>query len=183
MNEFVIVDVEALGAPKKENRIIEIGIVVSDGYQIKETFSSLIDPQKEVTPFVENLTGITYSMLKGKPLFQELSVKIKNLLENRIFVAHNVSFDYNLVLAECLRSGISFQLPRLCTVKLSRKIFPGLLHYNLASVAAFLNIDMKAHHRALDDALAATEILHQAIAKTSLAQVLKLTTHKKVKWE
>lgn len=177
---FAIVDCEATGGTKETNRIIEIGIVLMDGSEIVDTYQTLIDPGVPVTPFVENLTGIKTAMLNGNPQFRHVAETVFEKLSGRIFVAHNVTFDYNLVRAELQRAACKMDLPRLCTVKLSRKVFPGLDHYNLGAVSEFLQIPDFNHHRALDDAMACAEILKRALAKVGNDGVMKFITGKQL---
>lgn len=176
--DFAVVDVEASGGIKENNRIIEIGVVLTDGKEIFETFHSLVYPGVEVSPFVEHLTGITTEMLANEPPFARIAEKVFSMLDGKIFVAHNVSFDYSLLRNELRRTANKLELPRLCTVKLSRRIFPGLASYKLDSVTNSLGIAPFTHHRALDDALAAAEILKCAIEKAGEEAVWQNVSHK-----
>ncbi len=178
---FAVVDTEATGGVKADNRIIEIGIALSNGVEIEKTYRTLIDPGIPVTPFVERLTGIRTEMLQGAPSFSDVADYLWEILTDCVFVAHNVSFDYLLMRAEFLRCAYKLELPRLCTVKLSRKVFPGLAHYNLKSVSEYLQISEFKHHRALADACASAEILHKALKKVGEESVVKMITNAKMR--
>lgn len=171
--KFAVVDIETTGGPGAENRIMEIGIALVDGHQIVKTYQSLIDPGTPITPFVKKLTGIDDDMVSGKPQFEFLAEEIAELLEDRIFVAHNVQFDCRYVSAELKRSCIKYDPARLCTVKLSRKFFPGLPSYSLHNLIESLELPEFNHHRALDDAKAAAEILILCLKKFGAEKVRK----------
>ena len=176
--KYAVIDLEATGAKKNLNRIIEIGVVLTDGLNVEKTFQTFVNPESAVTPFVEKLTGITSLKLKSAPLFSAIAKKINEMLQGRIFVAHNVSFDFSLLREELFRCGISLSLPRLCTLKLSRKAFPRLPHYNLKYVCEYLALPEFAAHRALDDAMGAFGILRKAIETHGEEFVWKQATHK-----
>lgn len=163
--KYAIVDCEATSGAKSINRIIEIGIVLMDDLDVVDSYETLVDPGIPVPPFVQNLTGIKDAMLQGKPQFKDIAEEVYEKVSGRIFVAHNVSFDYGLVRTELSRCACKMELPRLCTLKMSRKVFPGLLYYNLGAVSEHLEIPDFNHHRALDDAKACAEILKKGIEK------------------
>lgn len=175
---FAIVDCEATSGAKATNRIIEIGIVLMDGTEVVDTYQSLIDPGIPVPPFVENLTGIKTSMLAHQPQFKDVAETVFEKLGGRVFVAHNVTFDYNLVKTELARTANKLELPRLCTLKMSRKVFPGLKFYNLGAVSEYLGVPDFSHHRALDDAKACAEILRHALEKVGEDGIRKFITGK-----
>lgn len=178
--KFAVVDVEATGHPGDMNRVMELGIVLMDDDQVVDTFHALIDPGISITPFVRNLTGITDEMVSGKPQFGAIAEHIAELLDGRIFVAHNVQFDYKLMRMELKRSCIAFDPPRLCTVKLARKVFPGLPSYSLHNLTESLELPDFHHHRALDDTMAAAEILKLALGKVGEAGIMKEVKGKKI---
>lgn len=170
---FAVVDLETTGGRASDNRVMEIGIVLLDGTEVVGTFHSLIDPGQPITPFVQELTGIHDDMVQGKPQFSALAEQIASLLQDRIFVAHNVQFDYRFLLAEFKRCCIKFDSPRLCTVKLARRFFPGLPSYSLHNLTVSLGLPDFNHHRALDDTIAAAEILKLALNKVGEESVMK----------
>ena len=171
--KFAVVDVETSGGAGDQNRITEIGVVLLDGDEQVGQYHSLVDPGVPITPFVQNLTGITDEMVKGSPQFQAIAEEVSALLDGRIFVAHNVMFDSKVLRTEMKRCCITFDPPRLCTVKLSRKVFPGFPSYSLHNLTESLGLDDFRHHRAMDDTLACAEILKLAYGKIGPERLLK----------
>src|SRR4051812_16562435 len=111
MELFAVVDAETTGG--RENRITEIGIVIHDGSKVIETFQSLVNPECGITPFVQNLTGITDRMVENAPLFKDLAQEVFNLTAGKIFVAHAVNFDYSALRNEFENCGIDFRRNRV----------------------------------------------------------------------
>jgi DNA polymerase-3 subunit epsilon len=163
--EFAIIDIETTGSSPIEDRITEIAIVIHNGYEIKEKWTSLINPQRNIPYFITQLTGITNEMVALAPLFIEVIPQILELTENRIFVAHNVHFDYNFIKAEFQRYGAIFQCDKLCTVRLSRKIIPGFSSYSLDVLCNELEITVQNRHRALGDAEATAQLLSYLLSQ------------------
>ena len=170
---FAVVDVETTGGAGDLNRITEVGIVLLDDTEVVGTFHTLVDPGTTISPFVQKLTGITDEMVQGKPQFQKIAEEVAELLRDRIFVAHNVQFDVKMMRTEFKRCCISYDPPRLCTVKISRRFFPGLPSYSLHNLARSRELPEFNHHRALDDAMAAAEILKLAYDKVGPEKILK----------
>lgn len=171
--KFAVVDVETTGGAGELNRITEVGIVLLDDFEIVGTFHTLVDPGTPITPFVVNLTGITDEMVQGQPQFSEVAEHVAELLRDRIFVAHNVQFDLKMIRTELKRSCITFEPPRLCTVKLARHVFPGFPSYSLHNLTESLGLPDFNHHRALDDTMAAAEILKLAMGKVGAEGIRK----------
>ena len=140
---------------------------------VVDTFQTLVDPGMPIQPFVQRLTGITDEMVHGKPQFSSVAETMRELLQDRIFVAHNVQFDSRFMTAEMKRCCIKFDPPRLCTVKLSRRFFPGLPSYSLHNLTQSLELPEFNHHRALADAMAAAEILKLVYEKIGPEKLLK----------
>lgn len=182
---FAVVDVESTGGAGEMNRITEVGIALVDDTEIVETFHTLVDPGAPISPFVQKLTGITDEMVQGAPQFQKIAEKVDELLRDRIFVAHNVQFDLKMMRTELKRCCISFDPPRLCTVKLARRVFPGFPSYSLHNLTESLGLSDFHHHRAMDDTLACAEILKLAYNKVGPEKILKevknLSTPKKAR--
>ena len=173
MLKFAVVDIETTGGHKDDNRIMEVGIALMDGSEVVGTYHSLVDPGQPITPFVRELKGINDEMVVGQPQFGAIAEQVASLLEDRIFVAHNVQFDCKFITAELKRCCIKFNPPRLCTVKLSRRVFPGQPCYSLHKLTESLGLPDFHHHRALDDTMAAAEILKLALDKVGEAGVMK----------
>lgn len=157
---------------------MEVGIVLMDGSDVVDTYHALVDPGHPITPFVRDLTGISDEMVQGQPQFASIAEHVASLLDDRIFVAHNVQFDCKFMTTELKRCCIKFNPPRLCTVKLSRRVFPGLPSYSLHKLTESLGLPDFNHHRALDDTMAAAEILKLALGKVGEAGVLKYVVNK-----
>jgi len=124
--EYAIIDVETTGGKASRCRITEIGIVIFDGEKVVETYESLINPETWIPAGIVELTGITQEMVKTAPKFHEVARRIIELTEDRIFVAHNSRFDYDFVKEEFRRLGYTYTRKQLCTVRLTRKTYPGL---------------------------------------------------------
>ena len=170
---FAVVDVESTGGAGEMNRITEVGIALVDDTEIVETFHTLVDPGAPISPFVQKLTGITDEMVQGAPQFQKIAEKVDELLRDRIFVANNVQFELKMMRTELKRCCISFDPPRLCTVKLARRVFPGFPSYSLHNLTESLGLSDFHHHRAMDDTLACAEILKLAYNKVGPEKILK----------
>ncbi len=162
---FSVIDIETTGGHSKREKITEIAIYVTDGEKIVNEFSTLINPERRVTPFITGLTGITNEMLEDAPKFFEVAAKIVEVTKDTIFVAHNVGFDYGFVKQEFAQLGYKFRLNTLCTLKLSRKLFPGFKSYSLGNLCNSLNVSLENAHRAYADAKATTEIFNMIYKK------------------
>ena len=161
---FAIVDIETTGGIPGRDRITEIGIVLYNGNTIQDTFSTLINPECSIPYDITRITGITNAMVSGAPKFYEVAKKVVEMTQNAIFVAHNVRFDYNFIREEFSTLGYTFTRELLCTVVLSRKHFPGLRSYSLGNLIQYFNIPVENRHRALDDAMATTDILNRILS-------------------
>jgi DNA polymerase-3 subunit epsilon len=156
---YAVVDVETTGGTGEQDRITEIAIVKVQYGEIIASFSSLVNPLRQIPPFITRLTGIHQAMVATAPCFSDIAEQVLAQLEGCIFVAHNVKFDYGFVRAELQRAGFNLQRPQLCTVVESRRYFPGLKSYGLAALTAHFDIPLTTHHRALADATATAELL------------------------
>lgn len=161
--KFAIVDIETTGGSQKSRGITEIAVVLSDGKNILDTWSSLVQPFEHVPPRIEALTGINDGMLEDAPSFSDLADELEALLADAVFVAHNVGFDYAFIRGHFEAMGTTWQRPKLCTVRLARKAFPGLPRYGLGALCDAKNIPHKDRHRALGDAEATVELFHQIL--------------------
>jgi len=157
---FAIIDIETCGNKfgYPQGRIIEIAVVVHDGLQVTETFSTLINPGCHISGFYSNISGITNDMVANAPQFHQVAKKIVELTEDRIFVAHNVGFDYGFIQEEFAFLGYKFRREKLCTVRLSRKLLPKRISYSLGHLCASLSIPINGRHRALGDAEATAKL-------------------------
>ncbi len=155
---FIIIDIETTGSSSKYGKITEIALYQHNGVEITNSFTTLINPEIDIPYFITRLTGIDNETVKNAPKFYEVAKKIVELTENRIFVAHNVYFDYSFVKEEYKRLGYEFNRKTLCTVQLSRKLLPGFSSYSLGKLCSDLGIEINGRHRADGDALATVKL-------------------------
>ncbi len=160
--EYAIVDIETTGGNAFGSRITEIAIFIHNGKEVIDSFESLVNPEMEIPPPIFSLTGINNEMVKHAPIFEEIAEQVFCLLENRVFVAHNVNFDYSFIHHQLAACGYAWNANKLCTVRLSRKLRPGLPSYSLGALCTYLDIPIAHRHRAGGDA-AATAILFQKL--------------------
>lgn len=159
---FAIIDVETTGGGISGNRITEICIALVRNGEVIDKYTSLINPERHIPAHITALTGIDNAMVRNAPVFYDLAEKIDSFTQNAIFVAHNVSFDYNVIRNEFRDVGMVYNRKRLCTVRLSRKLIPGLLSYSLGRLCTTINIPHLNRHRAEGD-VDATVILFQRL--------------------
>ena len=155
---YAIVDIETTGGYAENHRITEIAIYHYDGMQITDEFHTLINPGRKIPYFITGLTGITSEMVSEAPAFEDVADEIHDWLKDRVFIAHNAHFDYSFLKKEFEEAGIAWQTKKLCTVRLSRKIIPGLSSYSLGRLAESLGIKIPDRHRAGGDAGATAKI-------------------------
>ncbi|MEI6947237.1 exonuclease domain-containing protein [Paraflavisolibacter sp. H34] len=151
---YAIVDIETTGGYAAANGIIEVSIQVFDGGQVTERFESLVNPGLPIPRYIQAFTGISNDMVEEAPAFEAIAEKVYRLLQGNIFVAHNVNFDYSFLKSHLEACGYSLNEKKLCTVRLSRQIFPGLPSYNLGKLCRSLDITLDHCHRAGGDAAA-----------------------------
>jgi len=162
---YAILDIETTGGKFNEEGVTEIAIYKFDGHTIVDQFITLVNPEKEIQPFVVNLTGINNKMLRNAPKFHEVAKRILEITEDCIVVAHNSSFDYRILKTEYNRLGYQFKRDTLCTVNLSRKLIPDKPSYSLGKLCKSLGIPMSDRHRASGDALATIQLFKLLIDK------------------
>lgn len=158
---YSIIDIETTGHSSK---ITEISIFVFDGEKVVDEYTTLVNPECIIPPFITNLTGITNAMVGNAPKFYEIAKKVEEITQGTIFVAHNVNFDYNIIHSEFKSLGFDFKRKKLCTIRLSRKLIPGLKSYSLGALCTTQNIEIIDRHRAKGDA-EATTILFEKLLK------------------
>ncbi|RFC53893.1 exonuclease domain-containing protein [Brumimicrobium aurantiacum] len=157
---YAITDLETTGGSIKNSKITEISIFLTDGYEIIDEFTSLVNPERPIPYFISQLTGINDEMVDSAPKFYEIAKEIIEFIGDAIFVAHNVGFDYNVLRSEYRSLGYEFRKEYLCTVKSSRQIIPGHASYSLGKLTNELGISLVGRHRARGDALATVELFH-----------------------
>ncbi len=157
--EIACVDLETTGGHAVRNRVIEAGIVLLSGGRVVEEYSTLVNPGTRIPYAIQQFTGITEAMVAGAPSFADVAADILARLNGRLFVAHNVRFDYGFLRSEFRRLGIGFRAPVLCTVRLSRALTPEIRGHNLDAVMQRYGIACDARHRALGDARVLADFL------------------------
>jgi len=162
---YCIVDIETTGNGYTGSKITEISIFKHDGEKVIDEFTSLINPECNIPPFITNLTGITNAMVSNAPKFYELAKQIDTITKDAIFVAHSVNFDYSIIKGEFKALGFDFKRKKLCTIRLSRKLIPGLKSYSLGALCSTQNIEIKNRHRARGDAEATTILFEKLLQK------------------
>jgi DNA polymerase-3 subunit epsilon len=155
---YAIVDIETTGGHASANGITEIAICIHNGKKVIERYSTLVNPRRDIPIYIRALTGISNEMVSGAPPFEDVAHDIYHLLNGKIFVAHNVNFDYSFVRYHLAAAGYDLQCNKLCTVRLGRKILPGLPSYSLGKLCHHLGISNESRHRAAGDAEATAQL-------------------------
>ncbi|OBX26275.1 exonuclease domain-containing protein [Gelidibacter algens] len=162
---YAILDIETTGGKFNEEGITEVAIYKFDGHTVVDQFISLVNPEREIQPFVVNLTGINSKMLITAPKFYEVAKRIVEITEDCIVVAHNSEFDYRILRTEFSRLGFEFKRKTLCTVELAKEIMPEQESYSLGKLTRALGIPVSDRHRASGDALATVKLFKILLAK------------------
>lgn len=174
---FAITDIETTGGYASANSITEVAVVLTDGVKELERWSSLVKPEGAIPAHITALTGIDHSMTDGAPTFADIAEELHALLTDVVFVAHNVHFDYSFIRKHFELAGLSWNPKKLCTVRLSRKIIPGLPSYSLGRLCESLEIENPARHRALGDTLATFDLFKMLMAKDSTDAIGQALRH------
>lgn len=170
---YTIIDIETTGNGIKGNRITEIAIFKYDGFQIVDEYTTLVNPECPIPYFITGLTGIDDQMVQHAPTFSEIAQDILNITECCIFVAHSVNFDYGVIKEEFRQIGIDFTRKKLCTVRLSRKLIPGLASYSLGKLCTAVRIPLTDRHRARGDAHATALLFEKLLGEPEAEAVFK----------
>jgi DNA polymerase-3 subunit epsilon len=165
---YAIIDIETTGGSFKTGRITEIAVYLHSGSRLIDEYTTLVNPEVPIPPFVAKLTGITDKMVSVAPTFSEIAKDVQNFTAGAVFVAHNANFDYNFIREEYRRLGMEFRRKRLCTVQMSRRAFPGLTSYSLDKITSELGIALNGHHRADVDALATMKLFEKILEVQSI---------------
>ena len=176
--DYAVVDLETTGSLRwRGHGIVEIAVVHVTGGVVTDRWHTLLDPGRRVAPFVTELTGITPSMVRGAPSFEHVAATVFELLEGRVFVAHNVGFDWGFVASHLERTlGRVPHVPRLCTVHMARRFLPRLRARNLDALADHFGLPIQGRHRALGDALCTARVLLRLLDSAELEGVCDLDT-------
>ena len=175
--DLVFVDLETTGGNAAYHRITEVGIVRMERGEVVEEWSSLVNPECRIPPYIEAFTGITNEMVAGAPRFADIAALLLEKLRGPVFVAHNARFDYSFLRTEFRRLDVQFSASVLCTVKLSRRLFPEYPRHNLDAVMERHQLTCTARHRALGDARVLGDFwakLRGAVAAEKLAAAAQI---------
>lgn len=175
---YAILDIETTGGKYNEEGITEIAIYKFDGHNIVDQFSSLVNPEKPIQPFVINLTGINNEMLRHAPKFYEVAKRIIEITDGCIMVAHNALFDNRILTTEFDRLGYHFNKETLCTVELAKKLIPDMPSYSLGKLVRALGIPLSDRHRAQGDAKATVALFKILLAKDTSKEIITETLRK-----
>lgn len=172
---YAIIDIETTGGKFNEEGITEIAIYKFDGHDVVDQLITLVNPQKDIQPFVVKLTGINNKMLRNAPKFHEIAKRVIEITKDCIIVAHNANFDYRILKTEYNRLGYTYERDSLCTVELSRKLIPDQASYSLGKLCKSLGIPMSDRHRASGDALATIQLFKLLVNKDSHKNIIENT--------
>ncbi len=175
---YAILDIETTGGKYNEEGITEIAIYKFDGHTIVDQFSSLVNPERKIQPFVVNLTGINNEMLRNAPRFYEVAKRIIEITEGCTIVAHNAQFDNRILTTEFDRLGYAFEKDMLCTVELSKKLIPDLPSYSLGKLVRSLGIPLSDRHRAQGDAKATVTLFKMLLEKDIQKEIISTSVRK-----
>jgi DNA polymerase-3 subunit epsilon len=168
---LAFVDIETTGGSHFTSRVLEIGVVRVEHNQVVATYRTLLHPDERVPSFITGLTGITDAQVAGAPRFAEIAADVAEILDGAVFVAHNVRFDYGFLKMELERLGVPFRPPLLCTVRLSRRLFPQFRTHKLGDLIARHGLMAPARHRAYDDAHCLWQFYQLCLAEFDLDTV------------
>ncbi len=177
---FVVVDLETTGGSAIYDRVIEVAAIRVRGGVVEDALDTLVDPCTGVPPFITRLTGISSPMLRGRPTVDRVLPALERLMDDAIVVAHNASFDYAFLANAFKRTGVQWERERLCTLRLARRLLPGLPSYKLDSLCAHLDLSYVQRHRARPDADATVSLLQHLLDRAAregveeLGQLLQL---------
>lgn len=182
LQRYVVIDLETTGhASRTDDKIIEIGIVVIEGLEIVQKYSTFVNPMREIPPFIQSLTNISNIDVEDAPLFEEVAVEVKELFQDSYLIAHNVIFDLGFLNDELNTVGLSpLTCPTIDTVELARILLPQAPSYKLSEVSEFIHIEHDQPHRAISDALVTAELFIKlmkklkALPKETIAHLIDL---------
>src|SRR5712692_4270533 len=173
---FVVVDLETTGGSAIYDRVMEVAAIRVENGVIQERLDRLVEPGVPIPPFVTRITGINAALVRGRPSFDSLLPDLRRLFDGAVVVAHNASFDCNFLSNSFSRAGLACNFERLCTLRLARRLIPGLHSYRLDSLCAFLGYSFVQSHRAGPDAEATLSLLQHLLERAVGRGIDSLTT-------
>jgi DNA polymerase-3 subunit epsilon len=165
---LVFLDIETTGGSPLSSKITEIGALRVEDGKVVAKFSQLVNPEQHVPSFITKMTGISDDMLWDAPLFRSIAADLELFLDGAIFIAHNVNFDYSFIKAAFGEMGSTFNMDRLCTARLSRRLYTDQPRHNLDTIIARHGFVVKDRHRAFDDAEVLFKFYQRAIDEHGL---------------
>jgi DNA polymerase-3 subunit epsilon len=173
---FVVVDLETTGGSAMYDRVMEVAAIRFENGVIQERLERLVEPGVPIPPFVTRITGINAALVRGRPSFDSLLPDLRRLFDGAVVVAHNASFDCNFLSSSFRRAGLPWDSERLCTLRLARRLIPGLHSYRLDSLCAFIGFTFVQRHRAGPDAEATLSLLQHLIETATGRGIDSLTS-------
>jgi DNA polymerase-3 subunit epsilon len=170
---YSVIDIESNGAPFRKESIIEIAIYRFDGHEITDQFISLVNPEDEISSFVQKLTGITQKMVITAPKFHEIAKRIVEITQDSILVGHNIDFDYRMLRQSFKRLGYEFKIKTLDTIPLAQKLIPEEKSYSLSKLCKSIGIPLSEAHRASGDARATLDLFKLLIIKDKNNEIIQ----------
>ncbi|NAS13397.1 exonuclease domain-containing protein [Poritiphilus flavus] len=170
---YAVLDIETTGGKYDEEGITEIAIHRFDGHHVVDKFVSLVNPEREIQPFVVNLTGINKKMLRSAPKFHEVAKRIVEITQDAVLVAHNAQFDYRILRTEFRRLGYNYERKTICTVSLSQKLIPEAESHSLGKLVRSLGIAVSDRHRADGDAIATLKLFKVLLSKDIQKSIIR----------
>ncbi|MBW7675185.1 3'-5' exonuclease [Chryseobacterium chendengshani] len=170
---YSIIDIESNGAGFRKECIIDIAIFKYDGHKIVDQFISLVNPESDITPFVQKLTNISPKMVKTAPKFHELAKRVIEITEGTTLVGHNIDFDFRMLRQSFQRLGYDFKINTLDTIPLAKKLIPDEVSYSLGKLVRSLGIPLVNAHRAEGDARATLELFKLLVSKDTENEIIQ----------
>jgi DNA polymerase III subunit epsilon len=171
---YAVVDIETTGGYAAANGITEIAVRITDGNSILHKYDTLLNPIYSIPKYVQSLTGITDDMVRNERPFSHVAQELYELLNDKVFVAHNVNFDYSFVKHHLREAGYDLNSKKLCTIRLGRQVVPGLKKYGLGSFCQSVGIDIEHRHRAGGDADATVKLFHHLLKEDRKGHIEKM---------
>lgn len=170
---YTVIDIESNGAPFRKESIIEIAIYRFDGHEITDQFISLVNPESEISAFVQKLTGITSKMVITAPKFHEIAKRVVEITQDSILVGHNIDFDYRMLRQSFKRLGYEFKINTLDTIPLAKKLIPDEKSYSLSKLCKSIGIPLSEAHRASGDARATLDLFKLLMIKDQNNEIIQ----------
>lgn len=170
---YSVIDIESNGAGFRKESIIEIAVYRYDGHEIVDQFISLVNPESDITPFVQKLTNISPKMVKTAPKFHEIAKRVVEITANTTLVGHNIEFDYRMLRQEFKRLGYDFKINTLDTIPLAKKLIPEAESYSLGKLVKSLGIPLVDAHRASGDARATLDLFKLLMIKDKDSEIIQ----------